>query len=285
MLIRNPAREAFHILFFSVSATLEGNYSIHECEKPIYLTRIAFCVVTSGSYCLLRHTEIDWVSWCLVGDTENKGLPEVDCNVQKRQAWCCNKEYVPFDQSRCSCYINYAIEFLDCPVFWGFVQLWTDSLLAILATAMNFSYTVLKPSSIMQSVCDALLSRLEREKRLNLCRVHALLCYVESSYRHSNCSCLCAVGTDRLCQYRGSFTGIWQACVSRQRPCSCHMNTFSVHTESFIQWNKWGKICTRALRSTLCVLIGFYLFDLSGSFRSLLTCDEKDRSSLGKVLE
>ncbi len=60
---------------------------------------------------------------------------------------------------------------------------------------------------------------LEREKRLSLCPVHALWCYVECTItqRHTNCSCLSAMWTERLCQYRGSLTGIWQAYVSAGR--------------------------------------------------------------------
>lgn len=46
-----PGRSfGFHLSF---CYSPEGNYRV-QCEKSIYLTRIPFCVVTSGSYCLLR---------------------------------------------------------------------------------------------------------------------------------------------------------------------------------------------------------------------------------------
>lgn len=45
-------------------------------------------------------------------------------------------------------------------------------------------------------------------------------------------------------------------CLRRQRPGNWHMGTFCtecVHTESLIQWNKWGEICSQGSWSTLTV--------------------------------
>lgn len=76
------------------------------------------------------------------------------------------------------------------------------------------------------------------------------------SARRRKCCCLCAMWAQRLSIQKLFHRLLTSLCVSKQRPCSCHMGalcTEPVHTESLIQWNKWGQISTQAsLVNTVC---------------------------------
>ena len=111
---------------------------------------------------------------------------------------------------------------------------------------------------------------LEREKRLSLCPVHALWCYVECTTTHSYTQLHTHTHTVVVCKPWGQTDSVNTETLSLtldKPPPALQLpqeHTQPVLTEGFIQWNKWKEICARTPRSTLGVVIGFSLLDVSG---------------------
>lgn len=91
ILLGGLSDSTFSFLFLSW-----GQLPCVQCEKPIYLTRIPLCAVTSGNCCLLRCRDQS-VSWWKT--MRIKGYPELDWNVENTQRWCLNERYTSFRQS------------------------------------------------------------------------------------------------------------------------------------------------------------------------------------------